>query len=125
MKKTQSITIIEALVIFLLFVAGMAFIQFASPNMPDNDGFYHIKLAQLMRIEGLKPEFIWLPQTILGPDEFYDHHFLYHVALIPFTLGDLRIGAKWSAVTFAALAFMAIWYLLKKQNIPWSWICLG
>ena len=37
--------------IFLLFFLGMALIQFATPDMPDNDGFYHIKLAWLMRTE--------------------------------------------------------------------------
>ena len=81
-----------AAILCVLFFAGMAWIQFASPDMPDNDGFYHIKLAYLMRTEGLKPEFKWLPQSILNKNEFYDHHFLFHVALIPFTFGDLRLG---------------------------------
>ena len=34
------------LVMFLVFFLGMALIQFATPDMPDNDGFYHIKLAR-------------------------------------------------------------------------------
>ena len=108
--------------LFLLFLAGMAWIQFASPDMPDNDGFYHIKLAYLMRTEGLKPDFKWLPQSILSESEFYDHHFLFHVALIPFTFGDLRLGAKWSAVTFAAMAFLAIWFLFHRQRVPYAWL---
>ena len=33
------------LALFLLFLLGLAMIQFATPDMPDNDGFYHIKLA--------------------------------------------------------------------------------
>lgn len=111
-----------AVLLFILFVAGMAWIQFASPDMPDNDGFYHIKLAYLMRTEGLKPEFKWLPQSILSESEFYDHHFLFHVALIPFTFGDLRVGAKWAAVIFAALAFLGIWFLLHRQRVPYSWL---
>jgi len=95
-------------------------VQFASPDMPDNDGYYHIKLAYLMRTEGLKPKFPWLPQTILNGEDFYDHHFLFHVALIPFTFGDLRLGAKWSAVIFASIAFLAIWYLFRRQRVPFS-----
>jgi hypothetical protein len=110
------------IVLFLLFFAGMAWIQFATPDMPDNDGYYHIKLAWLMRTEGLKPDFPYLPQTILNDQEFYDHHFLFHVALIPFTFGDLRIGAKWAAVTFAGLAFLAVWYLFYRQRVPWAWL---
>ena len=108
--------------LFLLFVLGMAVIQFITPDMPDNDGFYHIKLAWLMRTEGLTPEFPFLPLSILNAGEFYDHHFLFHVALIPFTFGDLRIGAKWAAVTFASLAFLAVWYLFYRQRIPYAWL---
>jgi len=110
------------IVLFLLFFLGMALVQFATPDMPDNDGFYHIKLAWLMRTEGLKPEFPFLPLSILNEGEFYDHHFLFHVALIPFTFGDLRIGAKWAAVTFASLAFLAVWYLFQRQRVPFAWL---
>ena len=108
--------------LFLLFFLGMALIQFATPDMPDNDGFYHIKLAWLMRTEGLKPEFPFLPLSILNENEFYDHHFLFHVALIPFTFGDLRMGAKWAAVVFASLAFLAVWYLFHRQRVPHAWL---
>jgi hypothetical protein len=110
------------LILFASFLAGLAWIQFASPDMPDNDGFYHIKLAYLMRTEGIKPEFSWLPQSILNPREFYDHHFLFHVALIPFTFGDLRLGAKAAAVLFAALAFLSIWYVFHRQRVPFAWL---
>lgn len=110
------------LVLFCVFFFGMALIQFATPDMPDNDGFYHIKLAWLMRTEGLKPEFPFLPLSILNEGEFYDHHFLFHVALIPFTFGDLRVGAKWAAVTFASLAFLAVWYLFHRQRVPFAWL---
>lgn len=100
----------------------MAVIQFSTPHLPDNDGFYHIKFAWLMRTEGLKPEFPYLPVSILNANDFYDHHFLYHVALIPFTFGDLLFGAKLAAVTFSALAFVAVWYLFERQKIPFAWL---
>src|SRR5688500_223854 len=83
MQKSLSTLLSPLLVLLSLFIIGMALIQFATPDMPDNDGFYHIKFAQLIRTEGLKPDFPWLPLSILNPDEFYDHHFLFHVALIP------------------------------------------
>ena len=110
------------LLLLLVFIAGMALIQFSTPDLPDNDGFYHIKFADQMRREGLLPDFRWLPLTILNPQEFYDHHFLYHVALIPFTFSDLRLGAKWSAVIFPALSFLAIYYLFRRQGIPLAWL---
>ena len=111
-----------AIILLFLFIAGMAIIQFSTPNLPDNDGYYHIKMAWLMRTEGLKPAFTWLPMSILNQADYYDHHFLYHVALIPFTFGDLLVGAKWAAVIFSALAFLAIWYLLNRQKIPFAWL---
>lgn len=114
--------LLTPLLLFIIFIAAMAVVQFGTPDLPDNDGFYHIKLAWLMRTESLKPDFYWMPLTILNADEFYDHHFLYHVALIPFTFGDLLTGAKWSAVIFAALAFMAVWYLFHSERIPAAWL---
>lgn len=120
--KSSLTHVLVPLSLFFLFTAGMALIQFATPDLPDNDGFYHIKLASIMRSEGLKPDFEWLPLTILNAGEYYDHHFLYHVGLIPFTFGDLRLGAKWSAVMFAGLAFLAVWYLFHRQKIPYAWL---
>jgi len=108
--------------LFLLFFLGMALVQFATPDMPDNDGFYHIKLAYVMRTEGIKPDFPWLPLSILNVREFYDHHFLFHVFLIPFTFGDLHLGAKWAAVFFASVSFLAVWYLFERQRVPFAWL---
>ena len=120
--KKSALNFVLGLSLFLVFVAGMAYAQFVVPNLPDNDGYYHIKLAWLMRTEGLKPDFPWLPLSILNAEEFYDHHFLFHVALIPFTFGDLREGAKWAAVIFASLAFLAVWYLFHRQRVPLAWL---
>ena len=111
---------VQALLLLVIFFAFMASIQFSTPDMPDNDGFYHIKMALLIREQGLKPPFPYMPLTILNAQEFYDHHFLFHIALIPFTFGDLRLGAKWAAVTFASLAFLAVWWLLRGQKVKYS-----
>ena len=72
--------------------------------------------------EWLKPEFPYLSVSILNAKEFYDHHFLFHVALIPFTFGDLLFGAKLAAVTFSAFAFVAVGGIIfsrRKRNIEW------
>ncbi len=114
--------ILIALLLFTAFFAGMTAIQFATRDLPDNDGFYHIKLAYLMRTEGLKPPFPYLPLSILSADKFYDHHFLFHAALMPFTFGDLRLGAKWAAIFFSSLAFLSIWYLFYRQKVPLAWL---
>lgn len=111
-----------AAALFAAFFAAMVWVQFSTPDMPDNDGFYHIRLADVMRSQGWKPDFPWLPLSILNPREFYDHHFLFHVSLIPFSFGDLRLGAKWAAVVFASLAFLSVWWLLRGQGVPYAWL---
>lgn len=117
--KTSS-SLLPAAILFILFFAGLAWVQFSTPDMPDNDGYYHIKIAAIMREQGLTPEFPWLPLTILNEREYYDHHFLFHVALIPFTMGDLRLGAKFASVLFAALAFLSVWWLFRSQRLPYA-----
>jgi hypothetical protein len=115
-------TLLAGSILLAGFVLFLGLVQFSTPNLPDNDGYYHIKLAEIMRTEGLKPAFPWLPLTILNAREFYDHHFLFHVALIPFTFDDLRLGAKFAAVIFAALAFLMIWRLLDRQRVPFAFL---
>ena len=110
----------QAILIFAIFIGFMAAVQFASSDLPDNDGYYHIRLAEQMRTQGLKPNFPWLPLSILNEREFSDHHFLFHVALIPFTFGDLRLGAKWASVIFAGLAFLSVWWLFYRQKVPYA-----
>lgn len=103
-----------------IFILVLALLQFSTPDLVGNDGYYHIKMADLMSSGNLKPDFPWLPFTILNPGEFSDHHFLFHVFLIPFTLGDLVQGAKWASVLFASLAFLSIWWLLRGQEVPFA-----
>ncbi len=111
---------LAALTLVAAFIAFLSLVQFNTEDIAGVDGYYHIRFASIMRSQGLKPDFPWLPLTILNPREFYDHHFLYHVGLIPFTLGDIHMGAKWSAVLFATLAFLSIWWLLRSQRVPYS-----
>ena len=91
-------TVLTGAALFFVFSVFLAAVQFATPNLAGNDGYYHIKLAYLMRTEGLKPPFPWLPLTILNEGSFVDHHYLYHILLVPFTFGDLRLGAKIAGV---------------------------
>lgn len=114
---------LTGLALFGALAALMAAVQFATPGLADNDGYYHMKMGWLMREQGLRPEFIWLPQSILGPDQFYNHHMLYQVYLGLFA-GDgspeaMVRGAKLASVLMPALAFTAIWWLLRGQGVPW------
>lgn len=113
-----------------LFGAAMglfAIIQFATPGLAGTDGYYHIQMAHLMRQQGLKPRFVWLPMTILNPASYYDHHFLYHVYLALFvppnaTPEALVYGAKVASVVLPALACLAIGWMLRGQGVPGAWL---
>jgi hypothetical protein len=104
----------------------MGLTQFSTPNLPGNDGFYHIKMAYLMRTEGLKPNFPWLPLTILNAREFYNHHFLFHVLLIPLPLAIYCLEQNWRLLCFLVVAFWLVWRLLDRQKVPyaavWAWV---
>lgn len=116
--------------LFTGFIALFAIIQFATPGLAGNDGYYHIKMAQLIRQQGITPQFIWLPMSILSPEAYYDHHFLYHLYLALFvprnslaiTPDMLILRAKLASVLMPALAFTVIWWVLRKQGVRWAWI---
>jgi hypothetical protein len=120
-------TLVTAVGLFILFAALFATIQFGTDALAGNDGYYHIKMGYLIRSEGLKPDFPWLPQTILNENDFYDHHLLYHVYLALFATTDpavdggaaLTMSAKIASVILPSLAFLAIWWLLRGQKVRW------
>lgn len=113
----------EAVAMLTLLLVGFALVQFATPALADHDGYYHIRMAWLMREMGVKPDFVWLPLSILNSEAYYNHHFLHHVYLSLFAGGatseDLILGAKLASVLMPALAFLALWWLLRSQGVRW------
>jgi len=102
--------------LFVGLIAVFVALQRA-PVFPDPDSFFHLKMAELTAAGGPVREFPWLPFTTLG-SHFADHHFLYHVALIPFitALGPL-VGMKVATATFAALAIAGFSWALRSLGI--------
>ncbi len=108
---------------FLLALAVMLAIQFSALAIIDNDGYYHIRWSWMLRhsLPHL-PVFRYLPLTVLSPERYVDHHFLFHLLLMPFTFGDLRIGAKLAAALFGSLAVAAAFTLLVTQKVRHRWL---
>ena len=114
--------------VLVVCVALFTVIQFAAPGLAGNDGYYHVKIGYLMTQEGLTPAFDALPLTILNADAYYDHHLLYHLYLALFARIDpaldgglaLTQGAKVASVILPSLAFLAIWWLLRQQNVLYA-----
>ncbi len=117
-------TLLTALALFIIFAIGLAFVQFGTTSLADNDGFYHMRMGALVRQYGLHVPFAYLPLSILSPNAFYDHHLLFHVYLSLFG-GDgsdqaMIFGAKLASVIMPALAFLAIWGLLRGQKVRYA-----
>ena len=126
-SQQQFQPLLLALVAVGLSFGLFTYIQFASPHLVDVDGYYHIKTAALIREQGVPLSFPWLKLTILADTQYADHHMLMHILQIPFTfLGDLRLAAKWSAITFATVAFMTYYFVLCRYEVryPLLWLLL-
>ncbi len=121
-------TAIKATALFGLIALLFGLVQFSIPGFADNDGYYHAKMGLLFRQEGFKPTPPHLPLTILNEEDFYDHHFLYHAYLSLFAWIDPEIDGgieltrsiKTASIWLPSLAFLAIWWLLRKQNVAWA-----
>ena len=89
----------------------------------DFDGYYHIRWARelwaSMKSRSFPPAFPWLPLTTLNPKDYVDHHLLFHLALVPFTFWDLRLGAKAAGLVFGALAVFSTYLVMAGlRHLP-------
>jgi len=109
-----------------LLLAVMGWIQFGGPAILDNDGYYHIRWAAMLRESWPHlPAFKNLPLTTLDEHDYVDHHYLFHVLLIPFTFGDLRMGAKLAAVVFSSIGMVSLFALLVAWRVRYRWLWLA
>jgi hypothetical protein len=80
--------------------------------------------------EGIKsghfpPQFTWLPLTTLNPQDYVDHHLLFHILQIPFTwFGDLRLGAKIAALVFGTLAVWSCFWMIVHYRMRYTFVWL-
>ncbi len=64
------------------------------------------------------PEFNWLPLTVLGPDTYADHHFLFHLLQIPFLwFFEPVMAAKIAAVFYSSLAIFSVYWLFFYYRV--------
>lgn len=107
-----------------IFVAvfGLLFFGLMQWNrtLLDPDAFYHAKISLLMLEQGIVRDFPWLAFTVLT-DAFTDHHFLYHIFLLPFVkFFHPLVGIK-IATAIINTAFIVLFYaFLRSQKIRWA-----
>ncbi len=117
---------------YLLFFS-LIFIILLSITLPPTitcpDGFYHTKMAMLIKEQGVIKNFPWLYFTTLR-ENFVNQHFGYHLFLIPFLLLpspknldalsqeiEPLIKTKLAAVILASFVFLLIYWWLKKERV--------
>ena len=84
----------------------------------DFDGHYHLKVVQWIAHEHFWADIRWLPFTVLG-ERGPDHHWLWHVALLPFTLiSDPGTALAWAAACNAAIAAGMVAFVLRLLGVP-------
>ncbi len=90
-----------------------------SERFTDPDSFYHVAMAELLRDQRTIPhQFSYLPYTTLG-EHYTDHHFLYHILLIPFvTFLPPFVGAKLLTILCASLLIVGIYLFLEFRRVP-------
>jgi len=104
---------LDYFLVFLTALAVFGWLQ-ASPTLPEPDSFYHAKMATLIGQGQILHDFPWLQETSLK-DDFTDHHFLYHLLLVPFVkVFDPLVGVKVATVLFAAILALTIYWLFKR-----------
>lgn len=83
----------------------------------DPDAFTHAKIASLIAQQGPLHAFPWLDLTSLG-QRFFDQHFLYHVALVPFvTLFGALPGMQIAIVLFATTTLLVFYSCLRSLKV--------
>src|SRR5215213_9276980 len=116
---------------FIAIVMVLSYLQFRTEAIccGDWDGYYHIRWSQLLWQNFSQgkwlPTFEWLPLTVLNPQDYNDHHFLFHLLQIPFLwFFEPVMAAKVAAVTFSSLAVFSVYWLLYRYNVDYMLVWL-
>jgi hypothetical protein len=96
-----------------------------------DDHFFHIRFAELLREKGVSVltdfQSIYFSRMGIGHDYFVYYSFLFHLALIPFTLvTPLVVGIKLYGVMAISLSLTIVYVFLRKVSVkyPFLWVIL-
>ncbi len=114
----------QYLLIFFISFVLFAYLQ-ADYTFADPDSFYHAKKTMILRDMGAITQFPWLSATDLK-NSFIDHHFLYHLALIPFvSIMPPLLGLKLATILSCSLLVLLFFWFLKSLKVRFAfWYAL-
>lgn len=112
---------LDYLLIAILACIVFSFIQ-ADPSFADPDAFYHLKIAQIIKEEGIIRYFPYQEFSTLK--NFYtDHHLLYHLWLIPWiSFFSPFVGLKISTIILNTFLILLFYWILKQFNQKHSFL---
>ena len=131
LETEQAVRIIYLVFGVISIALLMWFLQFQTTAIccGDWDGYYHIRWSSLLW-ENFShgkwlPSFDWLPLTVLNPQDYADHHFLFHLLQIPFLwFFEPVMAAKVAAVVYSTLAISAVYWLLYRYGVDYLLVWL-
>lgn len=131
LQSGPTIPIIQFLLGAIAIALIFYFLQFQTSAIccGDFDGYYHIKWSRTLwegiRARSFPPDFPWLPLTTLNPQQYVDHHLLFHIFQMPFAASsDPRLGAKIGTVVFATIGLLSCYWLLIYFRIRYVLVWL-
>ena len=105
----------------LAFAVALAFFRWQLavwPGVPDFDGHYHLRVAYWIAHHGLWSDIPWLPFTVLG-DRGPDHHWLWHLMLVPFTwIASPEQALLWAGAFNGAITVAVIALVMRMLGVP-------
>jgi hypothetical protein len=111
-------TLLIGLALFIGFSGVFALLVFQVDGFISTDDYYHARIAaEIIQQRRLAVDFQWLPQTILSPEQFVDHHLLFHLYVAPWSYWGSMNGAKLAAVSLASAVVTAVWFLLRQMRV--------
>ncbi len=127
-KKIVEINHLEYWLVFLFLFLALTWIM-NTPSLLCPDGFFHTKMAMMIKDQGIIQNFPWTQYTTYN-NFFVNQHFGYHIILIPFLLIpsptnldsfgleiEPLIKTKLAAILLASLVFLTVYWLLKKWKV--------
>lgn len=132
LETDQAVRVIYLVFGFFAILLVMVLLQFQTAAIccGDWDGYYHIRWSSLLWENFSQgkwlPTFEWLPLTVLNPQDYNDHHFLFHLLQIPFLwFFEPVMAAKISTVFYATLAIFSVYWILYKYKVNYQLVWLA
>lgn len=121
---------VQAVALYIVIVVLLGILVSAEPGFIGNDDYYHARMgSEIIEQRRLAVDFPWLPETILSPDKFVDHHLLYHLYIGPWVHVGGIAGARLGQIAIVAAAFLTAWMLLRQIGVRhpalWSLALFG